>query len=103
SMPGRRRSTRACRATDRPWPGRNADPGLHASVIGRVRAIALTWAGNQTRPTGSSPQGKGVVAPRRQVMRNWLVAVPATLVLAACGGGADNGGRGADRGALAAE
>ena len=36
-------------------------------------------------------------------MRNWLVAVPATLVLVACGGGADNSGRGADRGALAAE
>lgn len=36
-------------------------------------------------------------------MRNWLVAVPATLVLVACGGGADNGGRGADRNSLAAQ
>lgn len=36
-------------------------------------------------------------------MRNWLVAVPATLALVACGGGADNSGRGADRGALAAQ
>ena len=36
-------------------------------------------------------------------MRNWLVAVPATLALVACGGGADNSGRGSDRGALAAQ
>lgn len=36
-------------------------------------------------------------------MRKWLVAVPATVALVGCGGGADNGGRGADRGALAAQ
>lgn len=34
-------------------------------------------------------------------MRNWLVMVPATLVLAACSGGGDAGGN--DRATLAAE
>lgn len=36
-------------------------------------------------------------------MRNWLVAVTATGVLAACGGGADSGASGGDRNSLAAE
>ncbi|WP_374604723.1 hypothetical protein [Arenimonas sp.] len=36
-------------------------------------------------------------------MRNWLVAVPATLVLAACGGGADGGASNNDRNSLAAQ
>ena len=35
-------------------------------------------------------------------MRNWLVAVPATLVLTACGGGADGGASSNDRNSLAA-
>lgn len=36
-------------------------------------------------------------------MRNWLVAVPATLVLAACGGDADSGAGSGDRNSLAAQ
>lgn len=36
-------------------------------------------------------------------MRNWLVAVSATLVLAACGGGAESGTGGNDPNSLAAE
>lgn len=36
-------------------------------------------------------------------MRNWLVAVSATLVLASCGGGTDGGAAGNDPNSLAAQ